>query len=333
MARFTDLSNELTMAIASQLPRTSDKLRLALVSHRIHALIISILYRQMVFNYERDKPKIVYGRISDTTQSMRNLARTLEDADPIYRVAIRSLDMTLDLDRGAIDFSIFNILHRIQWLKHLRLFLRGLVMGFRSDFSPANLGETLRHTSDTLETLVISVDGRQDRSDIGSLRHFRSLKLLCIQSHVLLGSDCPYGNVFTSSDDLNEQQNIEGPMVSGVLLLSLQELEVHCCESGVRSEAGYLDFDVKREIFRYSTLEDFTSIRSERPRNLQRVTICCPKEFSFRDRTRRKDWACDRIIEKLKARLDVTGIMTHYGDYESTKVRSYKSNCCRISLV
>jgi len=327
MVQFSDLSNELIIAISSHLHKPLDNLHLALVNRRTHKLILLLLYKHIIFNFRESSPNdIEADRNWAIVDSIDSLAGCLEAARQRYRLAIRSLDILLQVHSYPMDFGLSNLLPQVYRLKHLHLVMMG---GAGCRFSAKRLAAMLRDASTTLETLAIFVEAVPDTTNLGSLRHLSSLKSLCVQSQVLLGNEYAYGNLSNSQVNDRHRKSLEGRKLSELLPPNLQELQLHCCANGSKLNVDDLKRCAQSGVLRTCLLGEFAASRFENLWTLQTLTICL-LEDEIEDSGK---WIRDRNIEKLKARLDITGTRTKLYGCDIKEGPCDHGDCPVLSLI
>lgn len=321
MARFTDLSNELILAIRSHLRKPADILALALSDRRCSTMIMPLLYETVALHQEDFLS--IDQRYSDLKVQAKifQLLRT-------HRIRhIRTLNVCAslgyDLSFPAKQLNVFRLLPHLKSLTSLQLCILKNINGM-CVFPIWLLSKALRSTSGTLRGLVLCIEDREDFGlPIGDLRNLTSLRHLCIQSSVLLGRP-PYETEIASAKDKGEELK-RRPMVSELLPASLESLEVHCCRDGnelnTESLARYMDegtFGVcKVRLLRRRVV-------NVRRRLLKSVLVCMlpPR-------------CCgSRMIRDLIDHLDVVGNKTsHLGFSLKTVDRSNSSEFGIVSII
>ena len=151
----------------------------------------------------------------------------------------------------------------------------------------------------------------------------RSLKSLCIESLLSLGAK----EIFAScSSPPTESANI-----SGLLPLTIQHLELHCCMDLMEDhipEPDKLSIYGKDVDFKIRTLHDFTTNRVKSQKVLQSVIVCLgtrePEFYLKFERT--------FSIARLRIHLDVAGQRTNYDGYDLKEGTSHVNESA-LSLV
>lgn len=200
MANFADLPNELIIKIISHLRSSLWRLNLVKVNHRIHNLIIPILYEDILLDY----------RDYDTNHSPAIRSRAYRSIHNLFRQLWHPFG-TLNLKSSITSISLYVLVHEsndkfrsleallrdsyLPCLKHLTL----VAINCKEKYWHPDLHSfqpTLSGAKHSLETLVSSTghltgcsSGKEGSwSVFGSLADFERLKYLEIQSDVLLGS-------------------------------------------------------------------------------------------------------------------------------------------------
>lgn len=228
MARFTDLSNELILAMRFHLRKPTDILTLALIDRRCYAMILPLLYETVTLHLED------YLSIDRRYSDLKVQAKIFQLLRTQRHAQIRTLNVCAslgyDLSFPTKQLNLFRLLPHLKSLTFLQLHILKSVNGTRV-FPVWFLSKALRSTSGTLRHLVLCIQGREDHHlPIGNLRTLTALKHLCIQSSVLLGQP-PTKLEIASAADRGEEL-MRRAMVSELLPVSLESLELHCCRDG-----------------------------------------------------------------------------------------------------
>lgn len=237
MPKFLDLANELVLAIASHIPRSTDKFHLVLVNHKLYDLIIPELYKHILLDQTEDpstegelariKPVECWDAVR-----LRHLCNVLIDKPDSRRPLVESLCLELNSDTLHESFALSHITHYLPRLKSLCL--SGKRSASRnlwpkpSWLSPRMFKHRLRDVRETLESLVIDIDQDikfRDGTDIGGFRQFHALKRLGIQSHILLNED--KNHLYYCQSDESAIKCDETPLVA-LLPPRLQRLRMSC---------------------------------------------------------------------------------------------------------
>ena len=183
MARFTDLSDELTITIGSYVRKPAHRLSLAPLNRQTHSLIIPLLYEHIVLHPD-DYPdqrssKDEYGVERGT---LARLAATMAQNSNLHSV-VRTFELGLQFIRTSERQELDKILSSTNSLKSFRL---------REGSHPGRTWIVLfalENTMATLESLDLSSSDYcySAHSDTTSLRRLIALKHLSIQSRFRIG--------------------------------------------------------------------------------------------------------------------------------------------------
>lgn len=241
MAKFLDLATELMLAIASFVPRSSDRLSLALVNHEMYKKVIPILYKRIMLGQSRDQSdrddlSWIRGDSCWDTIRLLSLSSALKTDTPSPKSVVESLDLELNSNTLPKSFECSDITLYLPRLKSFCLASKRFV-GDKSergvpDLSPSKIGRRLHGVRSTLQSLIIDIDQSPDRRDgsrIGSLRHFIALKHLGIQSHILIG-EC--GDGVPVRRDGGRPLGFDWMMLIKILPEGLQKLQISCWVDG-----------------------------------------------------------------------------------------------------
>ena len=291
MAKFTDLSNELVIAIASFIRKPTDILHLCIAERRSYGLIGPLLYENIVLHHND-----YFGRGVRYYQRSRKMQHSV----------LRRLHMKFDKDRrggnerkrGNESRALaINTGERLSFASHevLRIgsltpFLRNLslIICVREDISRQNgefdieaVGEALQPFRHGLETLTLYIGGKDHcyglDMGIGSLHEFKAMKKLCIQSKILLG----WSGTFDWSSDtppLLKSSNTP-PLLSQLLPPNLEDLTIHCCESreyrsNEQEVPHHVEVPLDGKSFITRTLEPSERLAGEDRRVIDSVVVC-----------------------------------------------------------
>lgn len=301
MAKFTDLSNELILAVRSHLRKPSDILRFALSDRRCYGLITPLLYRTITLHHKD------YRSIDDRYSDRKIQRKLLEIEKSRQGRFVRNLEIVAalgyDVGFGFRQLSLFRLLPHLTNLTSLHMsILQEVSSGkvFPLWLLPAALGSA----NGTLRRLVLCIEGRDDSHlTIGSLQRFVSLKHLCIQSSVLLGAS-PSESQIETALFYGEVLDKKREMASQLLPASLESLELHCCRDGDEFTEEALTWYVDRGHFYASELSVFVGKTVSVHRRLAKSVVVCRSVFK----------GSGKRVRDLRDRLDVVGTKTsHFG--------------------
>lgn len=299
MAKLTDLSNELIVAVRSHLRKPADILRFALVDRRCYGMITPLLYQTITLHHED------YLSI-DPRYSDRKLQRKLREIvttqqGPSVRNLEISAALSYDVGFGVKQLNLFRLLPHLTNLTslHLRILKPGSTCSvFPSWLLPSALGPA----NGTLRSLVLSIEGREDDLlAIGSLQNLTALKRLCIQSSVLLGSS-PTEYRISQALANGEVLDTKRATASDVLPTSLESLELHCCQDGNEFKEDALAWYADRGQFCACELSVFVGKAVNVQRRLLKSVVVCRSLFK----------GCGKRVRDLQDRLDVVGTETSH---------------------
>lgn len=237
MPKLLDLANELVFAIATHIPRSTDKFHLLLVNHKLYDLMISELYKHILLGQTEDpstrgelaqiKPDECWDAVR-----LRHLSNVLIDKPHSRRPLVQSLCLELKSDTLHESFALSNITHYLPRLKSLCLSSTRSASRNRcqkpSWMSPSVFKHRLRDVRKTLESLVIDIDQDilfRDGTGIGGFGQFHALKHLGIQSHVLLNEH--KNHLFYCQSDKSDIKFDETHLIA-LLPPRLQRLQISC---------------------------------------------------------------------------------------------------------
>ena len=237
MPNFIDLPTELILAVISHLPRSNDKFHLLLVNHKLYHTIIPQFYKHIHLGQT--------GNISNTdgvvetcadscwdAVRLRRLTSVLEQNYDTHKLIVESLSLELNSNTLLESFALSNITWYLPSLKSLCLNSKRSA-GQKLEqkpfyFLPANIRYRLRDVHETLECLIIDLDhdlSLRDGNGIGTLRYFKALKHLSIQSHVLLPEYIDHLSSIHSDDNvIGEDETILVTSFPD----TLQSLQISC---------------------------------------------------------------------------------------------------------
>ena len=195
MAKFMKTPPELTLAIASLLPRSADKLSLMLVNHQLYHSIKPELYKNIMLDQRGFASRTgvstrTHQEILEGIVRFRELTSVPKDKPHLKPVVQSlSLELTSDMMLAFLSSAILDL----PGLKHLNLsskrWYEDKVAEDVLEIFINSVRQGLRDVKATLESLTINVDEdiwlRRGRG-IGPMMHLTALKQLSIQSHILL---------------------------------------------------------------------------------------------------------------------------------------------------
>lgn len=263
MAKFSDLSNEVILAVRSHLRKPADVFHLALADRRCYRMITTLLYDTITLH--REDCHSFDAQRGDRKIQAKILGILKTQRSP----TARSLDIcaALGYDLGHYGgeqsgrFRIFTLLRCLTHLTCLRLYvLKGI--NIRRDVFPVwLLPKALEPANGTLKSLVLCIEDREDDLlPIGSLQKLTALRHLCVQSTVLLSIPEP---------------DTEQPTISEILPANLESLEIHCCADGNELPEDALSWYQRRGQFYSCTLSDFGGRELGVQAKLLRSVIVC----------------------------------------------------------
>lgn len=318
MARFTDLSNELILAIRFHLRKPTDILSLALIDRRCCAMISPLLYEIVTLHLED------YLSIDQRYSDLKVQAKIFQLLRTQRHAHIRTLNVCAslgyDLSLPAKQLNLFRLLPHLKGLASLQLHILKSVNG-TSVFPVWFLSKALMSTSGTLRCLVLCIQGREDHHlPIGNLRNLTALKHLCIQSSVSLGRPTTELQIASAAD--RGEELMRRAMVSELLPASLESLELHCCRDGSELKDGLLAQYVHGGRFQLCEFRHF-SRRVVRRRLLRSVVVCWLPPRGYVQKVR-----------DLQDHLDVAGNKTsHLGTGLGTLKSSHTGGVKIVSIV
>ena len=247
MAKFTDLPNELVIAVASHTRKPGDILQLCIAERRSHHVILPLLYENIVLHHldysiPEDNGVLQLHSLKSNISSLCQLfkqqqqnAKTGNGQSADFGAECRSLSINM-LDSVVPTTSIVcKLLNFIPFLKNLSVVISRRSLGYLPDwaFGLDKLGRVLYPMRDTLEILTLFIgryEGNCSNVGVGSLHRFNALKKLHIQSQALIG--CEY-----DKDSIFGYTKAES-MLSQLLPPKLEKLAIHCCEIDWRNREG-----------------------------------------------------------------------------------------------
>lgn len=232
MAKFTDVSNELVIAIASHIRKPADILNLCIAERRSHDIILPLLYEKITLHHpDYSTPQSLKSSISTLCQLFKQQKqnnKTGNGQSVDFGAECRYLSINILNNMRRPSPNVHQLLGFLPFLRNLSLIISRRPIGYSPDFGfgMGNLGRALhpmRHTLETLTLFIGSYEGAWSRSGIGSLHLFTAMKQLHIQSHILIGYDYAHTTVWNS--------NVEsGSLLSRTLPPNLEKIAIHCCE-------------------------------------------------------------------------------------------------------
>jgi len=231
MAKLTDLSNELILAIRSYLEKPADILALTLANRRFYSLVLPLLYEEIHLDLADNTPTSQDANKPDLKAehlALVLLARTLTDPQlPCPGPSIASLSVKIRGNFCEVYAGLLALLPHLARLLHLCLFVAYDCRSF-SVFPAWRVMASLSSAKKTLTSLAISVEkDHGDAGCIGELTDFIALRHVCIQAHVLLGGP-RHQTFFLGPGRFNDEYS----RVSELLPASLETLQIHCCMDG-----------------------------------------------------------------------------------------------------
>ena len=238
MAEFTDLSNELVIAIASFIRKPADILQLCIAERRSRELIQPLLYGNIVLNHF-DYPTHVSGNemrsmgsnihlfCRSIKQQLKENSRRNGDS-PTFGRGCRSLAINIDERLTYSAHDVIGVCGFVPFLRSFSLISDPRLINPKEDFrfKIDALGRALQPLRHTLETLTLYIRGQDycwAEEGLGTLHNFTALKKLRIQSQVLLGGESALRD--------NTAPTL---LLSQIIPPNLEDLTIHCCEPGSR---------------------------------------------------------------------------------------------------
>ncbi len=230
MAKFTDLPNELVIAIASLLRKPADILQLCYAERRCYELAQPLLYDNILFDhisYLTHKSAYQIHKLSSTIhifcrcikQQEKENSRRNRDG-PSFGKRCRSLAINTN---ERLSYSAYDMIGVCAFVPFLRSF--SLISSPRLDDPSKDtrlaidaVGRALRPLRHTLEALTLFITNQNycwAAGGIGSLHSFQAMKKLRIQSQVLLGGG---------------RRSAPTLLLSEILPPKLEDLTIHCCD-------------------------------------------------------------------------------------------------------
>ena len=299
MARFTNLSNELIIAIGSHIRKPAHSLNLVLVNRRTHGLILPLLYEHIVL-HPNDYPDR-----TDSKYQRLNPCWMVQFCDnPAVEIGLRSVH-TLEIGQDSLckDFHSHHLKYILSRTTSLKRFC--LLAGSFTYPTLPMVVFALDRVSTTLESLDLSSIYYNTPSeasgwyDVPGLGHFTALKHLCIQSC------CHYHDFWTG---------IEAPSLRTLLPVCLQQLEMHRQDDLCVACSEYL---VRKVV-------DLMEEGLRTPRPLRSVTLCLFSEGGMEP-------GATELVQEMSDRLDLaTAKLNQQGISMDAKVRLV--GCARQAL-
>ena len=288
MAKFTDLPNELVIAIASSLRKPADTLQLCYAERRCHGLTQPLLYENIALNDYNPTHESAYQTHTPSSK-IRLLCRSLKEQSlkeqeqqnsrrnrdgPSLGRRCRSLAINTN---ERLTYSAFDAIGVCDFVPFLRSFT--LISSPRlpnpskdTKFAIDAVGRQLRPLRHTLEALTLFISNQDycwAAEGIGSLHSFEAMKKLRIQSQVLLGEDGALPD--SSAPTL---------LLSEILPPNLEDLTIHCCDHDCRhpNEEGDVAHHVEAPLdgkpFATRTFEPEERLTGTDRRIIESVVVC-----------------------------------------------------------
>lgn len=285
MASFTNLPNELIVAIASRLRKPHEILQLILANRHLHQTCLCVLYKHIILDCGaayRFSPKSVLTNYQSRQigqgyphRAIARLSSLLSQPGVCHGSGVHILDLTLELNTRSSDFGLRALLPHFQNLRRFRLSIeKALNLDGESPitrFSARSLGTDLDPVYKTLKSLCICAGhdrAHRDGSRIGNLRHYSSLESLAIQCHVLFGD-----KVHRSLRPLQE-----------ILPSSIQELLFDCRADDVEETSWRyaLNVTARRAETICAMLENLLLVTPGAVQDLKNITLLLGYPFPHR---------------------------------------------------
>ena len=282
MAKFTDLSNEVVIAIGSFIRKPTDILHLYIAERRSYGLIGPLLYENIVLHHNDYRSRGEHKRdLIEQGRPLRRLVLKLMEEykrDYTRGKECRSLAIRTGERLSFALPDVFNIGFYAPFLKNLSLIIcvRQDEARFNQELRISAVGVALQDFSPSLETLTLYIGGKDDCSgldkSISNLHKFKAMKKLCIQSQFLLGWNLDY--------DLDP---FAPPLLSQLLPPNLEDLTIHCCESreyrsNEQEIAHHVEVPLDGKAFATRTLEPSERLAGKYRRVIESVIVCLLKD-------------------------------------------------------
>ena len=186
LASFSDLFNELVLQIESFLPRPFDIMYLAGINCQTYNLIGPLLYEYIALT-PRSYRRQGQNRTSHNLLLLRNVALLVR---PLSKSKNNAAVRRVNIDSSSAKSSqnVYTVLTALPSLRTVSLRMRR--SEWRKQLFDVGLFElALRSATHTLRTLTLDVVGPRAAKNtvpISNLRHLSVLRLLCVQSDLLL---------------------------------------------------------------------------------------------------------------------------------------------------
>lgn len=251
MAKFTDLSNELVIAIASFIGKPADILQLCIAERRTYELIQPLLYENVVFNHihypnhisgigSRSMSSKIHLFCRCIKQQLKENSRRNRDG-PSFGIECRSLAIDIGERLTWSTYDVMGVCEFVPFLRSFSLISNTSLEKYTKarrlkDRIPqfGDLGQALRPLRHTLESLTLFLHHQDHcwaQKSLGILQSFAALKKLRIQSRVLLGGG-------SGSRD----NRAPALLLSQILPPDLEDLTLHCCVDDLGSTDEKGDF-------------------------------------------------------------------------------------------
>ncbi|KAM0798520.1 hypothetical protein BDR22DRAFT_891314 [Usnea florida] len=287
MAKFTDLSNEFVLIIASFIRKPADILNLCIADRRTHDFILPLLYTNIVLHH-LDYPTKRQHSLSSNVDSLcalldrqQNRYRSGHTNGPDFGAECRSLSIVMYHSGRSPVYSAIELFTFLPFLKSLSLVIGRRPSSYPPDyeFPIGKLSQALNRLGNTLEKLTLYITHPWDfcgKDGIGSLRGFNAMKQLRIQSAMLVGGGTTW----------HEMDN-PGPSLSQILPPNLEDLTIHCCfYCGLEDTSIIADhFETRpgKETFSGSFGSSQLFMGTD-PRVIENVVVCMQDPYHIRSK-------------------------------------------------
>ena len=281
MAKFTDLSNELVLAIASFIRKPADILHLCIAERRSYELVQPLLYETIVFNHidyptqaQAHKMRSKIHLLCRCIKMQWRENRRRVDDGPSSGRQCRSLAINIDERLAYSAYDVIGVCAFVPFLRSFSLIssppLEGIYPKPETRFEIDQVGRALQPLRHTLETLTLFIHNQSDcwsRGGIGSLHNFKAMKKLRVQSQVLLGHD-------------GVLREAPKPLLSQILPPNLEDLTIHCCEYGLEhtdekiNVARHVEESLDGKPFSTRTFEPDQRLKGTDRRIIESVIVC-----------------------------------------------------------
>ena len=283
MAKFTDLPNELVLKIGTYLRKPADILHLCIAERRSHQLMVPLMYEKISVDrrdYSADEKRLYEG-LGTLRRLFKQQARHCAGRKKYcanYGRDCRSLTISTKRELEYPIDDIYNLFNLFPYLPALRK----ITLISTETYGLEGLESQWRSLAGTLETLNLSIGrfgGQFSVRDIHSLQHFKALKRLSIQSHILVcWNDLPIRHPYLGTTTKPPPK----PLLSKVLPPNLKYLTIHCCELISMVERGdiadHVEAPCEGEVFDIRVFESSKLWAGKDRRIIDKVVVCIAQD-------------------------------------------------------